>query len=146
MPICTKCRADKPEDQFFFKNRATGRRHSQCKACYKAHRAGYQREHYEKYKPAYLARAAKRNARVLAELRGVVLERLKRTPCPCGESDPVVLDFHHTDPDVKVAAISAMLSAKVPLAALGRELAVCEVLCANCHRRATAGQQNWWKS
>lgn len=50
----------------------------------------------------------------------------------CGEEDPLVLDFHHTN-GLKDRSVADM-------AALGRErilieIAGCVVLCANCHRR-----------
>jgi hypothetical protein len=44
---------------------------------------------------------------------------------------------------VKRAPISELLSRGVPVVLLERELAQCEVVCANCHRRRTARCGNW---
>jgi hypothetical protein len=58
--------------------------------------------------------------------------------CPCGESDRRCLDFHHRDPATKAAAVSYMIHGRVSLERLQREVAKCDVLCANCHRKAHA--------
>jgi hypothetical protein len=66
-------------------------------------------------------------------------------PCvDCGESDPIVLEFDHRDPSKKRASISKLIS-HVTWAALQREIAQCDVRCANCHRRRTAEQFGWAK-
>lgn len=55
----------------------------------------------------------------------------------CGETDPVVLDFHHRNPAEKkenVKSMSDRTDAKVRA-----EIAKCVVLCANCHRKLHAG-------
>lgn len=51
----------------------------------------------------------------------------------CGESDPVVLDYHHTSGE-KDMNIGNMISS-FPMGRILDEIAKCEVLCANCHRR-----------
>jgi hypothetical protein len=61
----------------------------------------------------------------------------------CGERDPIVLDLHHRDPDEKSPRLryrgrshsTGLID--MSLAALMEELAKCDVLCANCHRRET---------
>ena len=52
----------------------------------------------------------------------------------CGVDDPVVLDWHHVDPAVKVAEIGTMAK-EHGWDALMAELDKCVVVCANCHRR-----------
>jgi hypothetical protein len=56
---------------------------------------------------------------------------LKCNRCP--ESHPACLDFHHRDPTQKEFLISQIPQAN--LQRLIEELAKCEVLCANCHRK-----------
>jgi 5-methylcytosine-specific restriction endonuclease McrA len=70
-------------------------------------------------------------------LRTAVYE-YKRDHCVCqrcGEGDPVCLEFHHRDPDEKVRAIGEMITYGHGLDAVRAEIAKCDVLCANCHRR-----------
>ena len=54
----------------------------------------------------------------------------------CGESDPEVLEFDHVR-GVKTANVSAFIRGGYSLAKLQAEVALCEVRCANCHRRIT---------
>jgi hypothetical protein len=140
---CSKCHLPQPVTEFFIRCRATGKRHSQCKTCYKNVRAPNQHAHYEANKGAYVERAKKRNRAVRAELFRLLMEYLHEHPCPCGEADPVVLEFHHTDPKIKEATVSGLLRLLRPWPLILREIEKCEVLCANCHKRRTAAHQGW---
>ena len=55
----------------------------------------------------------------------------------CGEADPDVLDFHHRDRSSKKFCISAVkdIPRHEDVAMVMAEIAKCEVLCANCHRK-----------
>ena len=44
--ICTKCKRELPIENFRWKNKAEGRKHSQCKECQKVQ----EREHYRNSK------------------------------------------------------------------------------------------------
>ena len=52
----------------------------------------------------------------------------------CGVGDPVVLLFHHIDPNTKLFDIGAYGQLK-PWPEIEAEMAKCIVLCHNCHRR-----------
>ena len=52
----------------------------------------------------------------------------------CGENDPITLDWHHKDPNVKEANVSNMYKSYGRQAILD-EIAKCQCLCANCHRK-----------
>ncbi len=55
-------------------------------------------------------------------------------PCTvCTERDPLVLEFHHTADD-KTACVSSMMW-NAGLDTLKTEVAKCDVVCANCHKR-----------
>jgi hypothetical protein len=70
---------------------------------------------------------------------------LRDHPCTtCGESDPVILDFHHTGP--KTAGVVQLAGRECALALLEQEIALCEVLCANCHRRHTIVEQRHFRN
>lgn len=71
-----------------------------------------------------------------------LVEYLLAHPCvDCGELDPVVLDFDHVR-GIKKKAISQLLSST--WLKIEEEIRKCEVRCANCHRRKTHIQFNWW--
>lgn len=80
-------------------------------------------------------------ARARTRALEIVLE-FKITGCvDCGESDSVVLDCHHRDQEKKSFGISKRIRSGVAEATLRKELAKCEVLCANCHRRRHARER-----
>jgi HNH endonuclease len=69
-----------------------------------------------------------------------LLDYLRRTPCiDCGEQDPVVLDFDHIG--VKHSGVVQLAGRDCSIVSLEREIAECEVRCANCHRRRTIVEQ-----
>jgi hypothetical protein len=62
----------------------------------------------------------------------------------CSESDPVALDFDHGN-GLKSRNISEMIHAGVSLENLKLEMEKCVVRCANCHRKKTAKDFDWFK-
>lgn len=70
--------------------------------------------------------------------RGRVLRRAKALPCTdCGRRYPAhVLDFDHVRGE-KLGDVSHLAGAGVTVEALLEEIAKCDVVCANCHRRRT---------
>lgn len=52
----------------------------------------------------------------------------------CGENHPATLDFHHLDPSKKSATIS-MSYMNWSIEHIEEEIAKCQVLCSNCHRK-----------
>jgi hypothetical protein len=53
----------------------------------------------------------------------------------CGETDPECLDYHHRDGTEKEMTISEMVTYGYSKTKIRAEMAKCEILCANCHRR-----------
>lgn len=53
----------------------------------------------------------------------------------CGERDPVCLDFHHIDPSTKTYTISRLYAGTWGWDRILQEIALCKILCANCHRK-----------
>lgn len=75
----------------------------------------------------------------------IIWDHLKSHPCvDCGEDDPVVLEFDHIK-GVKAHNICNMRAQGYALVTLMDEINKCVVRCANCHKRKTAKDQNWWK-
>jgi hypothetical protein len=67
---------------------------------------------------------------------------LRERPCTdCGEDDVGVLEFDHVGS--KRAHVSTLAARGVRLPRLEAEVACCEVVCANCHRRRTARRGDW---
>lgn len=90
----------------------------------------FQREHYQRNKERY-GMSQKIN-RIRTKL--MVYKFLKEHPCVhCGETDPVVLEFHHRDGEQKEATIAYLVRHR--WARVAGEIAKCDVTCANCHRR-----------
>lgn len=53
----------------------------------------------------------------------------------CEEDGPACLDFHHLEVDEKVMAVNKMVVHGYGKERLTEEIAKCELLCANCHRK-----------
>lgn len=111
---------------------------SRCAKC----KSEYNRQHYEKNKATYVARASARKAQVVIALNARLSEYFVEHPCvDCGERDPVVLEFDHVGE--KNADISIMVCKGYSWRSILEEIAMCEVRCANCHRRVTAKRAQW---
>jgi hypothetical protein len=73
---------------------------------------------------------------VAAERAAYLIEFFRTRPCvDCGESDPLVLEFDHRSD--KIFNISKGIRDHSWASVLD-EIAKCDVVCANCHRRRTA--------
>ena len=71
-----------------------------------------------------------------ADLRAWLTEYKATLFCTgCGESHPATLDFHHTDPATKERSLGDAVRYAWSRRKVLAEIAKCEVLCANCHRK-----------
>lgn len=71
------------------------------------------------------------------ELRAWVYDYKRQRACArCGESDPACLEFHHTSAHEKRLAIGQMVTYGYAKTSIRAEMSKCELVCANCHRRA----------
>ncbi|MCP9496868.1 MAG: hypothetical protein MSG64_20755 [Pyrinomonadaceae bacterium MAG19_C2-C3] len=133
MKTCTKCKTARDENEFAFRNKALGKRHQICKFCTDTG----SKKHYERYKQYYKDKARRRDVAVRIELRNMLLGYLSNQSCAdCSEDDPVVLEFDHVR-HIKTKTISALITAKASWNVILKEIAKCDVVCANCHRRRT---------
>ena len=132
MRRCGRCKREKPVEEFAWRRRAQGQRDNYCRPC----RAEYKQEHYAANKARYIASARQRKVALVEERMQYLIAYLLEHPCvDCGESDPVVLEFDHLRD--KKFSISEGLQGRRWQDVLD-EIAKCEVVCANCHRRRTA--------
>jgi hypothetical protein len=73
-----------------------------------------------------------------------IVNYLERAVCAdCGERDPVVLDFDHVG--VKRDDVVQLAYQEHSIASIEREIAECQIRCANCHRRSTIEQQRHFR-
>lgn len=132
---CPRCERSLPVDAF--PPRAGGtRRHCYCRDC----KSAYQREWYGRNRDRHLKEVREDTTarrRRVAEYLGT----LKSIPCAdCGRRfPPEVMDFDHVRGQ-KVSNISA-LRQSVGARRLDAEIAKCDVVCANCHRKRTYGMR-----
>jgi hypothetical protein len=81
------------------------------------------------------------------ENKNRLLAYLLSHPCvDCGEKDPVVLEFDHIDPTKKRYEVGYLVGRRSSWKQIQEEISLCDVVCANCHKRRTAKQQNWSKA
>ncbi len=127
---CSKCGLTKPLSEFA--RRGLGY-HSHCKECGRQ----YIREHYQENKEYYLDKNKRKQDRLTEIVRAA-----KSKPCAdCGQILPYyVMDFDHIDGEDKVAEINALMRSR-SIKRVVEEIAKCEVVCANCHRKRTYERQ-----
>jgi hypothetical protein len=117
---------------FAWRRKHRAQRHNYCRPCH----AAYKQEHYEKHKDRYVAQAGRRKRTLAHERADYLLDFFSERSCvDCGEGDPLVLEFDHLAN--KKFNIAKGLRDR-PWQAVLDEIAKCEVVCANCHRRRTA--------
>jgi hypothetical protein len=132
---CGSCQELKPIAEFSLRQRR-GRAHrdNYCRAC----RAEYVREHYAQHKDRYVAQAVRRKKELALQRAGYLIALFRARPCvDCGEDDALVLEFDHLGD--KKFNITKGITAHSWQAVLD-EIAKCDVVCANCHRRRTASR------
>jgi hypothetical protein len=138
--ICSRCKVVKPLAAFKAKG-AQGWQ-AYCVAC----QAAYRQQHYRAHKEKYIAKA-KRSAAARRELVRETIQKAKqgKTCADCGAAyPPWVLQFDHLDDSEKQAAVANMAGHGLSVTRVVREIAKCEIVCANCHadrthRRRIAG-------
>ena len=129
---CYRCGEMKPADDFAWRRKARGQRDSFCRPC----RSAYGKEHYLAHRQRYIDQAAEVKRRLRLERTTFLLEYFATHRCTdCGEPDPVVLEFDHLRD--KLFDIGQAPPYRNWQSILD-EIAKCDVVCANCHRRRTA--------
>jgi hypothetical protein len=129
---CGRCGRRKPASEFAWRRKARGQRDSYCRPC----RAAYKREHYAAHRERYITNALRRKQALAAERAAYLVSFFSERPCvECGETDPLVLEFDHRgEKSFGIAKGLRDHNWRVVL----DEIAKCDVVCANCHRRRTA--------
>ena len=137
---CNKCkRDDLTQEDFTLKYKGKTKRNSWCKSCIRQAQRNCYKLNPKRRKDCY-----NRRKRIYKENRIFILSYLLNNPCSiCGEKDIRCLEFDHIDRKEKRLAIARMVS--FSLNSLKKEMNKCRILCANCHKKITAEQFNWYK-
>jgi len=107
--ICARCKEDKPENAFYYRQ-TEGRHHACCKACHNTYT-------HERFK--------RRKVKAIHYKGGACKD--------CGGTFHYsVYDFHHRDPGAKDLTGSQIK--RMAWKTVVAELDKCDLLCANCHR------------
>lgn len=126
---CRKCGEDKPLSAFAINraNKKDGLQYT-CKSCACLYTKG-------------------RRIRLRKAAREFIGRYLDSHPCvDCGETNIIVLDFDHVR-GKKKSGIAEMVAGAYVIEAIQREVAKCEIRCANCHRiKSAKKQKNHWRN
>ena len=140
MKKCSMCGVEKPITEFYKVRKNEDGRNKTCKQCSNTlNKVWYLKNRQRQLELKTVWREKRRY-----EMRKVIWDYLKIHPCvDCGESDPIVLEFDHQKEKVKT--VSEMATYGYNPERLMKEVKKCVIRCANCHRRKTAKQFNWYK-
>jgi hypothetical protein len=132
---CCTCKVVQPLDAFNRMKKSPDGRQASC-------REGNRRYHYENW-DRHMAQIRRRNLERRARNRSLARQYSESHPCAdCGLGDIVVLEFDHLrDKKQNISWLIRNGETKT----LFEEIAKCEVVCANCHRRRTAARGGFWK-
>jgi len=90
------------------------------------------REWYKKNKKSELSHVKRRKD----DIKKWFKEYKAELSCSiCNEDHPATIDFHHKDGKDKEQGISYMVANGYSIDRIKKELAKCEILCSNCHRK-----------
>ena len=93
----------------------------------------YQARWYKANRKVHFARLKKRKTDLQQWLRNYKAEH----GCLiCKENHPAALDFHHRDPAMKETDMAYIVKRGWGKKRILAEIAKCDILCANCHRKA----------
>ncbi len=127
MKKCPKCLKKKHLSEF---SKKLGGLQSECKECHR----GYVNTHYEANKQYYKDKAERRKRKTLEWIKGQ-----REKPCTdCGGGfPPWVMQFDHLPGQTKLFNVGDRAARSYSLDKLRREIAKCELVCANCHINRT---------
>jgi hypothetical protein len=97
-------------------------------------RRQYQRDYYNGREPEYRIGIRANVKSRKGALKEIIREAKEGRHCKCGEGHPACLDFHHRESN-KVLGIAEIPKAGWSKERLLAEIAKCDLICANCHRK-----------
>jgi len=129
---CVVCKQDKPLESYSSKGEGKQRK---CKQC----TAEYGKRHYQANKAIYIARAQKNEANSVKRNQDFIRAYKENHPCvDCNTRYPYyVMDFDHLEGFEKLSNVSLLTRQAFSLERIEEEMAKCELVCSNCHRKRT---------
>lgn len=125
-------------EDFAWANKILNKRNHHCRICQK------QYDNVAKSKSDYRSRKRQSEVERLKRNQDFMFQWLSEHPCvDCGEKDPVVLELDHQFD--KKMMICDLVRLRFSIENIQQELVKCLVRCANCHRRKTAKDFDWYK-
>ena len=141
--ICKKCQIEKSIDKFAWKWQRKKIREPYCIDCkkiltkeYDESRNTEERRQYKRDKVKISQKIARNN--YVHNVYPFLIDLFLKNPCPCGETNPLLLEFDHINPYTKLMNISMMLVQKKPIEKIKKEIKKCRIICRNCHMSKTA--------
>ena len=132
--VCPRCGQSQPLE-CFSKHSNRGLQHW-CQSCFS--------EYFRQRGNVHRVQVAESKRRRRLKGRAFVNDYLEAHPCAdCGLSEIAVLEFDHLGD--KQASLSSLLAAGWSIKRLKDEIARCEVVCVNCHRRRTGDRGSSWR-
>ena len=139
MKKCKWCKEIKSLTKFSKNKREKDGYRRQCIKCC----SQYEKDRYNQ-KPFVRATHAKGQENRLYRNRMYLFNYLQDKYCiDCGENDPIVLEFDHVRGEKK-SSISQLVAQCAAITTIQNEIDKCEIRCANCHRRKTSTQLEWY--
>ncbi len=137
--ICTKCGDEKLLTEFAWSNKKLGTRQSWCRGCVSERDKA---EAPQRRAGKILTNKIGMEKRRIDGIQKVISYLLEHPCVDCGETDVLVLDFDHRDPNTKHDDIGRLVSLGYSWDVIKTEIDKCDVRCANDHRRKTARERN----
>jgi hypothetical protein len=136
--ICGVCKKDKQLFEFNTNVAKKDGYQTSCREC----RSEYNRKHYKKNKIDYLKSANKARKKYRDKILDLI-SKLKDKPCADCDVKYIkeVMEFDHLDSKIKIDSISNMISWGRSEEDILREVAKCDLVCANCHRIRTVNRR-----
>lgn len=138
---CSTCKVEKPLSTGFHKDASKKHGYSyQCKVCKES------RKRISRSTPEGSAKESAKQTRykksVVAKKREYVRELKESTACAdCGRYGPYYcMDFDHTSSKKNFEISTGVVNPYISMTRLIAEIALCEVVCAYCHRIRTHNQ------
>lgn len=133
MKKCKKCSLEKELTEFYARS-------AMCKSCH----SEYTKQHYKDKKSYYKEKAKLSREKIMSANKMLVRGFLMENPCiDCGCPDIEVLQFDHRDEKTKEYTIANIYHLSQDK--LLKEMAKCDVRCANCHTKRTRRQFGHWR-
>lgn len=133
MKTCGRCKQNKQLSEFNKKRNSKDGRQAICRVCSNK----LSKEHYKNDPETHKKRVAKNNKKTIKNNRRKLLDILQDSKCTdCGNKNVLVLEFDHVR-GTKKGHISDFVRLAYSWNTILKEMAKCEIVCANCHRIRT---------